>query len=78
MKFEWDDAKNESNRKKHGVSFERQPSYSLIRMCTSSSSAFRPARNGGTHFLAGNQATRIISTREATPRERSLYAEAIF
>jgi len=89
MKFEWDDAKNQSNRRKHGLNFADAPLVFAGRTLT-----FEDLRQPGgepryltvgtltgrvviiAHTLRGD-ATRIISMRKANARERARYQERL-
>ncbi len=92
VRFEWDDAKNDSNRKKHKVSFEVA---SLV--FDDPNVLVFPDRIEGdeerwhaigsvsgsllfltvVHTYIGDEAIRIVSARPATRSERNQYAEAI-
>ena len=89
MKFEWDEAKNQSNQLKHGLNFAdaplvfagrtltfedlRQP-YGEPRYLTVGAMAGRVVIIA--HALRGD-ATRIISMRKANARERARYQERL-
>ncbi len=93
MTFEWDDAKNEINQKKHGVAFEvaagvfADPNVLeyLERVVDAEERWHAIGFASGTvlfltvvHTYVGVESVRIISAREATSRERKLYADSIF
>ena len=74
--FEWDPAKNEINRFKHGIDFETAaPVFddvfcvSFVELVLVVVHAYREEGQG--------EVIRIISARRATAHERKLYAEAI-
>jgi uncharacterized protein len=89
MRFEWDDAKNRANRRKHGLDFADAPTVFAGQTLT-----FADVRHSsdepryltlGTlsgrmviiaHTLRGD-ATRIISMRKANARERARYQERL-
>lgn len=89
MKFEWDEAKNRANQRKHGLNFADAPLVFAGRSLT-----FEDLRRGygepryltvGTladrvvivaHTLRG-ESTRIISMRKANARERARYQERL-
>ena len=89
MRFEWDEAKNQANRRKHGLDFAdahlvfagrtltfedlRQP-YDEPRYLTVGALAGRMVIIA--HTLRGD-ATRIISMRKANARERTRYQERL-
>ena len=89
MRFEWDEAKNQANRQKHGLDFSdahrvfagrtitfedvRQP-YDEARYLTVGTLAGRSVIIA--HTLRGD-ATRIISMRKANARERARYQERL-
>ena len=89
MRFEWDHAKNQANRKKHGLDFadaahvfdgpiltfeDRRQSYGEPRYLTVGTLAGRMVIIA--HTLRGD-ATRIISMRKANARERARYQERL-
>jgi hypothetical protein len=89
MRFEWDDAKNQANRRKHGLDFADVPlvfagqkltfedhrhSQSEQRYLTVGRLAERMVIVA--HTLRGD-ATRIISMRKANARERARYQERL-
>ena len=88
LKFEWDDNKNSSNLKKHGVSFEtassvfRDDNRLIIFDNNSSEQEERYITIGRAEtdivvlfvsFTMRNYAIRIISARKANKREEELY-----
>lgn len=89
MRFEWDEAKNQANRRKHGLDFadaalvfagpivtfedQRQP-YGEQRYLTVDTLAGRMVVVA--HTLRGD-ATRIISMRKANARESARYQERL-
>ena len=89
MRFEWDEAKNQENRRKHGLDFadaplvfagsiltfedQRQP-YGEQRYLTVGTLARRMVVIA--HTLRGD-ATRIISMRKANARESARYQERL-
>jgi uncharacterized DUF497 family protein len=89
MRFEWDEAKNQANRKKHGLDFadaalvfegptltfeDQQHSANEPRYLTVGTLAGRIVIIA--HTLRGD-ATRIISMRKANARERARYQERL-
>ena len=89
MRFEWDEAKNQSNRRKHGLSFadaplvfagrpltfeDRRRPYGEPRYLTVGTLAGRVVIMS--HTLRGD-AIRIISMRKANARERARYQERL-
>ena len=89
MRFEWDDAKNQANRRKHGLDFTDAPlvfaggtltfedlhrPYDEPRYLTVGVLAGRMVIMA--HTLRGD-ATRIISMRKANARERTRYQERL-
>jgi len=89
MRFEWDEAKAEANRQKHGVSFEEactlfeDPLYIIFADPDHSESENRfiivgVSVNGSlivVSFVERPNSTRFISAREATRSEREFYEE---
>ena len=89
MRFEWDDWKNESNRKKHGISFETatevfyDPSFLQTedRIVDGELRWHTIGHVAGFYLLLvvhtlvedGEEVIRIISAREATVHERGKY-----
>ncbi|MGI9055524.1 MAG: BrnT family toxin [Pyrinomonadaceae bacterium] len=88
MQFEWDEKKAESNIEKHGVSFEEAETVFgdvLARLFDDEKHSIRERRNGiighsinNRLFIVSftertNDIIRIISAREATPKERRKY-----
>ena len=93
MRFEWDDAKDEINQKKHGVAFEvasrvfADPNVLeyIERVVEGEERWHAIGFASGTvlfltvvHTHVGDKVVRIISAREATSRERKLYADSVF
>ena len=89
MRFEWDEGKNQANRKKHGLDLadaplvfagtiltfeDRRQSYGELRYLTVGTLAGRMVIVA--HTLRGD-ATRIISIRKANARERARYQERL-
>jgi hypothetical protein len=89
MRFEWDDAKNQANRRKHGLDFADAPlvfagqkltfedprhSEGEQRYLTVGTLAGRMVITA--HTFRGD-ATRIISMRKANARERARYQERL-
>ena len=89
MRFEWDDAKNQVNRRKHGLDFvdahlvfagraltfeDLRQTYDEPRYLTVGALAGRMVIIA--HTLRGD-ATRIISMRKANARERARYQERL-
>lgn len=87
--FEWDQSKNERNRKKHGVSFEEARTVFLDPLAGIFDDETHSA-NERREIIFGNSilnrlivvcyteradCIRIISARPATPRERKTYEE---
>lgn len=91
IRFEWDEAKNVTNRKKHGVWFEEaqqvfdDPRAILFYDEDHSSEEDRFLMLGSSstrilvvaHCEKENDVIRIISARKAKPKERSRYEEGI-
>ena len=89
MNFEWDAAKAEANLKKHGVSFDeaksvfRDPMYLIFADPDHSIGENRflvigvseASRVLFVSYTERESATRIISARKATRRERKIYEE---
>ncbi len=89
MNFEWDAEKAEANVRKHGVSFDesktvfRDPMYLIFADPDHSVSESRflalgisdASRLLFVSYTERESATRIISARKATRRERKLYEE---
>jgi uncharacterized protein len=90
MQFEWDIEKAASNFKKHGVDFEEAKTVFgdfLARIFDDEEHSFEEMRSGIVgHSIKnrllivsftekGNDTVRIISAREATPRERRKYED---
>ena len=87
MKFDWDEAKNLANQKKHGVSFEEAESLlQPMIILKSSTRSILKARNALSRFglirrglivvvwsLPDEERARIISARLATRKEEGLY-----
>lgn len=86
MRYEWDDAKNRSNREKHGLDFADAPQvlsgrcvtfvddrveYGEIRLVSLGLLAGRVVVTA--HTPRGQDATRIISMRKANRREQKTY-----
>ena len=91
MKFEWNEEKAAINLKKHGVSFEEAETVfgdSLARIFDDDEHSFDEKRNGIFGRSSRNRLLlvsyagkerdiiRIISAREATPKERRSYENA--
>jgi hypothetical protein len=89
MKFEWDEAKNHANRRKHGLDFADAPlvfagrtltfedlrrPYGEPRYLTVGTLAERVVIIAHTHR---DEVTRIISMRKANARERARYQERL-
>jgi len=89
VRFEWDEAKNQANRRKHGLDFadasvvfagpmltfeDLRHSHAEQRYLTIGTLAGRMVIIA--HTLRGN-ATRIISMRKANARERARYQERL-
>ena len=92
MRFEWDEAKNEANQKKHGVSFEVatlvfDDPHVLVFIERVEDGEERWHAIGYVsgsllfltvvHTYVGDEAVRIVSARNATRPERNMYAETI-
>jgi uncharacterized protein len=89
MRFEWDEAKNQSNQQKHGLNFADVPRVFAGRTLTfdDSRQAYGEPRYLTVGSLAGRvvivahtlrgDATRIISMRKANARERARYQERL-
>ena len=90
MQFEWNPEKAETNLKKHGVSFEEAKTVFgdfLARIFEGEEHSSKEKRNGIVgHSIKNrlliisyaereNDTIRIISAREATPRERRKYED---
>jgi uncharacterized DUF497 family protein len=92
MRFEWDERKNRSNRRKHGVGFETativfDDPYAVTQPDISSGDEERWITLGAiepglvlfvvhTHPESEEETIRIISARKAQSGERNIYAEA--
>ena len=91
MEFAWDERKNRTNRKKHGVSFETailvfDDPYHLTRQDREVDGELRWQTIGmvnRVHVLLvahtvseDEEVVRILSARKATRRERSMYAQS--
>ena len=88
--FEWDPAKERSNRRKHGVSFDEattvfadpfslnmaDPSHSVSEERFLVLGRSSRARLLIVAYAERGPRTRLISARKASPGERQLYAEA--
>ena len=92
MKFEWDEAKNQANQRKHGVSFEQARELftaeaEYLDLFDEAHSldeerfiAIGPIRDGLVLVVwteRDEDIIRIISARWATKRERTLYVAAM-
>ncbi|CUS39801.1 conserved hypothetical protein [Candidatus Nitrospira nitrosa] len=90
VRFEWDEAKRETNIAKHGIDFLDVPEMftSLMLVGTDSRKDYGEARKIGFGFIRGRlivvafternpNVTRIISARKANRREKAHYQEAI-
>lgn len=90
MQFQWDDAKNQSNTRKHGISFERAQTAFFGRMLTRIDDRhdYGEIREVGIGlmndgvlvsivFTEHPKAIRIISARKATRLEREVYYESL-
>lgn len=89
MRFEWDEEKNQSNQRKHGLNFADVPHVFVGRTLTfeDSRQVYGEARYLTVGSLAGRvvivahtlrgDATRIISMRKANARERARYQERL-
>ena len=83
IRFEWDEAKNLSNRRKHGVSFEeasqvfRDPLYVSVEdlFLLTVAHTVREERDEGTDYDKSVDVIRIISARPATRKERRRYED---
>lgn len=91
MLFEWDDKKNASNRRKHGISFDvavavfDDPMHVTIQdRMVDGEIRWRTIGQVGTNFLIvvahtlieeGEEIVRVISARQATSQERGEYEE---
>lgn len=83
MRFDWDESKSEANREKHGVDFAFVVSLWDSPVLTSVSNRKGERRRlsigriGGEYWTViwepRDGATRIISARLSTPKERSCY-----
>ncbi len=88
LSFEWDENKNEINKKKHGVSFEEAKTvfYDTYALCefddnhSDTEERFRilgVSKRGNVlivvHCIRSKNTIRIISSRNATTREREGY-----
>jgi uncharacterized DUF497 family protein len=51
LTFEWDEAKDLSNHKKHGISFDEAKTVSVIRIRSQSQMKRTPMRKTGTSIL---------------------------
>lgn len=89
MNFEWDEAKNQANRRKHGLDFADAPlvfageplTFEDLRHSSDEPRYLTVGRLSGrmviiAHTLRG-EATRIISMRKANARERARYQERL-
>jgi uncharacterized protein len=89
MTFEWDDAKNRANRRKHGLDFADAPTvfagptltFAGLRHSSDEPRYVSVGMLSGrlviiAHTLRGD-ATRIISMRKANARERARYQERL-
>ena len=90
VRFEWDEAKNRSNRRKHGVAFEEAASVFLDPLARTypdpDHSTTEPqeitigySRSGRVLFVAHVERRgrlRIISARRASARERKQYEQS--
>ena len=89
MRFEWDEEKNQSNQRKHGLNFADVPHVFTGRTLTfeDSRQTYGESRYLTVGSLAGRvviiahtvrgDATRIISMRKANARERARYQERL-
>ena len=93
LRFEWDGAKNRSNKKKHGVDFETAQEVfedprcvNFVDRVVGNEQRWIAIGRAGAVLLivahtyfedAGNETIRMISARPATVHERKLYAETI-
>ena len=90
LRFEWDEAKNASNQKKHGISFDEAKTIftdqfaRLIADPDNSDDEDRFVLLGTSisskllvacHCIRSNDCIRIISARKADKHERSIYEE---
>jgi uncharacterized DUF497 family protein len=85
MRFEWDRAKNEINRTKHGIDFETAQlvfddpcCVTFVERVTDGEERWHAI--GFVHTYreeVSDEVARIISARPATRRERILYAQAV-
>lgn len=89
MKFEWDEAKAESNFKKHGVSFEEattclhdplamtaaDPDHSIGENRWITFGMSSESRLLVVAHTEGHEKIRIINARKATKKERRIYEE---
>lgn len=91
MLFEWDDRKNESNRRKHGIGFDiaaavfDDPMHVTTRdRLVDGEIRWRTVGQVGANFLLvvahtlveeGEEIVRLISARQATSQERREYEE---
>ena len=85
MKFEWDEEKNDRNKKKHKVSFEEAKSAfddeSSIEFDASKNGEYRIVKIGKTAskfilfivYTMRGLVVRLISARQASKNERNLY-----
>jgi uncharacterized DUF497 family protein len=89
MRFEWDDAKNQANRRKHGLDFADAPlvfggqrlTFEDLRHSRGEQRYLTIGTLAGrtviiAHTLRGD-ATRIISMRKANARERARYQDRL-
>ena len=83
-RFEWDDAKNAANRRKHGISFEEAATIFAGPVLSSADAHDDEARERSYGLLGGvvvvcvihtdrNGTTRIISARKATKYDGKLF-----
>lgn len=89
MKFEWDVAKAEANRKKHGISFEEASSFEFDTaiIYIDDRDGYGEERLVAFGFIGSRvcclvyserrDSIRVISLRRATKKEAELYVEAI-
>jgi len=89
MTFEWDDAKSEANRKKHGLDFADAPlvfdgpklTFADLRKSYGEPRYLTVGTLGGRMVIVAHtqrgDATRIISIRKANARERARYQERL-
>jgi len=91
MKFEWDESKNEKNRKKHGVWFEEakmvfsDPHHRIFLDSNQSEDRYIGIGYSGLErilvlvfcYKENESVIRIISARKATQKERWFYEEGI-